>query len=82
MTSTARRLLSRTLMRLARSPRLKLLGQRTLSRAPRLRGLVLRLMYGGAWRAGEAQPVNDFDGRGEYQKRLLDDLQQRWEREA
>lgn len=80
MTSTTRRLLSHLLLRLARSPRLKLVGQRLLSHTPYLRGLVLRVMYGASLRSREAEPLNAFDGRGEQQKRLLDDLQQRWER--
>ncbi|MCG6658030.1 hypothetical protein HOP52_09715 [Halomonas campisalis] len=76
-----RRLVARLLNRLVRIPRLKLIGQRVLSHFPRLRGLVLRIMHGGSWRAPSAQPVtNAFDTRGERQQRLLDDLQQRWNR--
>lgn len=78
MMSRPRRLLSRLLQRLARSPRVKLLGQRLLSRFPRLRGLVLRMLHGAPLLARRA-PVNAFDARGACQQRLLEDLQRRWE---
>lgn len=76
-----RRALSRWLMTLVRRPRLKLLGQRLLAHTPRLRGLVLRLLYGAPLHSS-AEPINAFDGRGERQQRFLDDLQRRWEAET
>ena len=75
-----RRLVARLLHRLVRMPRLKLFAQRCLARFPRLRGLVLRMMHGGAWFPGAPPPPNDFDARGERQQRLMDDLQARWNR--
>lgn len=74
-----KRLISRLLNRLARSPRIRLAGQRLLDRFPRLRGLVLRLMHGGPVFQHQAPP-NAFDERGACQQRLLEDLQQRWNR--
>lgn len=73
-------LLSRLLNHLNRSPRIKYTGQRVLRRVPRLRRLVLRIMHGGSIYIHEVPP-DTFDARGEQQKRLLDDLQQRWNRQ-
>lgn len=80
MKRTLRRLISRLLNRLVRMPRLKLAAQRILSRYPRLRGLVLRMMHGGRWFAREGGAPNAFDARGEQQQRLIEDLQARWNR--
>ncbi len=79
MKSTLRRLVARLLHRLVRIPGLKLAGQRFLSRFPRLRGLVLRMLHGESWAVPDATAPNAFDARGERQQRLLEALEARWE---
>ncbi|MBB3142869.1 hypothetical protein [Halomonas organivorans] len=75
-----RRLISRFLHRLERSPRIKLWGRRILERLPRLRGLVIRLMHGGPLLERQLPP-NEFDTRSEPQQRLIEDLQHRGSRQ-
>lgn len=81
MKRSLRRLVARLLHRLVRIPRLKLAGQRFLSRFPRLRGLVLRMLHGESWAVPDSPPPapNAFDARGEQQQRLLEALEARWE---
>lgn len=79
MKQALRRWVSRLLQHLVRSPRIKWAGQKVLGRFPRLRSVVLRLMHGGAL-CERTVASNEFDTRGEYQQRLMEDLQQRWKR--
>ncbi|MDZ7853758.1 MAG: hypothetical protein U5L98_14230 [Halomonas sp.] len=77
-----RRLLSQLVHLLLRQPRIKSTGQRLLSRVPRVRALVLRVIHGGPLFELNPSRVYDFDARGERQQRLLDDLQERWKRDS